>query len=74
MELPETARQVESALAEARLETAKTRWNLAGAEQRAGWLYQMDDMGKQLAPANGSEPRRAFLMWLVGILEPELPL
>lgn len=74
VELPETARQVESALAEARLETAKTRWNLAGAEQRAGWLYQMDDMGKQLAPANGSEPRRAFLMWLVGILEPELPL
>jgi hypothetical protein len=73
VELPEAAKQAEIARSEARLETAKLRWNLATGEQRSQWLDQMDDIGQRLAPANGSEPRRAFLMLLVGILEPELP-
>jgi hypothetical protein len=62
------------AQSEARLKTAKARWNEAGADQRSQWLDQMDDIAKRLAPSNGSEPRRGFLMSLVGILEPELPL
>jgi plasmid replication initiation protein len=74
VELPEAAKQAEVARSEARLETAKSRWNLATGDQRSQWLGQMDDVAKQLAPSNASEPRRGFLMSLVGILEPELPL
>jgi plasmid replication initiation protein len=72
--LPESAKQAEAARWDARLETAKTSWRHADEAQRSQWLEQMNAVSKKLAPANGSEPRPAFLMSLAGILEPELPL
>ena len=70
VELPEAAKQAEIAQWDSRLETAKTRW----MEQKTKWLDQMDSIGRSFAPANETEPRRAFLMCLVALLEPELPL
>jgi hypothetical protein len=63
------AKQAEVAQMEARLETAKVRWILADADERSTWLEQMDTVGRKLAPMNGSEPRRGFLLCLVAILE-----
>ena len=74
VELPEAAKQAEIAQWDSRLETAKTRWMQASLEQKTKWLDQMDSIGKSFAPANETEPRRAFLMCLVALLEPELPL
>ena len=54
---------------EARLETAKTRWFLADADQRSTWLERMDTVTRKLAPLNGSEPRRGFLLCLAAIFE-----
>ena len=71
--LPETARQAEQAQSDARLETAKARWTQADVEQKSEWLARMDPVSQNLAPVNGSEPRKGFLMCLVAILEPELP-
>jgi hypothetical protein len=63
------AKRAEVAQMEARLETAKVRWILAHAEQRSTWLEQMDTVSRILAPMNGSEPRRGFLLCLAAILE-----
>ena len=54
---------------EERLETAKARWILADADQRSTWLERMDTVSRKLAPMNGSEPRRGFLLCLAAILE-----
>jgi hypothetical protein len=54
---------------EARLETAKARWILADADQKSNWLKRMDTVSRKLAPMNGSEPRRGFLLCLAAILE-----
>jgi hypothetical protein len=70
--LPETAKQAEQAQADARVKTAKNRWNEAPAEQRSIWLKQMDDMARKLAPSEGKEPGFGFLSCLVRVLEPEL--
>ena len=61
--------RAEVAQMEARLETAKTRWILADADQRSTWLERMDTVSRKLAPMNGSEPRRGFLLCLAAILE-----
>jgi hypothetical protein len=61
--------QAEVAQMEERLETAKVRWILADAEQRSTWLERMDTVSRKLAPMNGSEPRRGFLLCLAAILE-----
>ena len=74
VELPEAAKQAEIAQWDSRLETAKTRWMQASLEQKTKWLDEMDSIGRSFAPANETEPRRAFLMCLVALLEPELPL
>ena len=74
VELPEAAKQAEIAQWDSRLETAKTCWMQASLEQKTKWLDQMDSIGRSFAPANETEPRRAFLMCLVALLEPELPL
>lgn len=74
VELPETARQAQAAQSDSRLETVKTRWNEASLRQRLDWLDRMDPVSKDLAPVNGSEPRKGFLMCLSVVLEPELPL
>ena len=68
-ELSSEAKRAEVAQMEARLETAKVRWILAHAEQRSTWLEQMDTVSRKLAPMNGSEPRRGFLLCLAAILE-----
>lgn len=72
--LPETAKVAEQAQFDSRIKTAKNRWNLADLDERSKWVAQMDDIGKKFAPSDGQEPRNAFLMCLVSILEPELPL
>jgi hypothetical protein len=61
--------QAEVAQMEERLETAKARWILADADQRSTWLERMDTVSRKLAPMNGSEPRRGFLLCLAAILE-----
>ena len=53
---------------EAKLETAKARWIQAGADQRSTWLKRMDTVSRKLAPMNGCEPRRGFLLCLAAIL------
>ena len=63
------AKRAEVAQMEARLETAKARWILADSDQRSAWLERMDTVGRKLAPMNGSEPRRGFLLCLAAILE-----
>ena len=63
------AKRAEVAQMEARLETAKARWILADADQRSTWLERMDTVSRKLAPMNGSEPRRGFLLCLAAILE-----
>jgi hypothetical protein len=63
------AKRAEVAQMEARLETAKARWILADADQRSSWLERMDTVSRKLAPMNGSEPRRGFLLCLATILE-----
>ena len=68
-ELRSEEKQVEVAQMEARLETAKVRWILADADQRSTWLERMDTVSRKLAPMNGSEPRRGFLLCLAAILE-----
>jgi plasmid stabilization system protein ParE len=45
------------------------RGSLADADQRSIWLERMDTVGRKLAPMNGSEPRRGFLLCLAAILE-----
>ena len=67
--LSDEAKQAEVAQMEARLETAKARWILADADQRSAWLERMDTVSRKLAPMNGSEPRRGFLLCLAAILE-----
>jgi hypothetical protein len=62
-------KQAEVAQMEERLETAKARWILADADQRSTWLERMDTISRKLAPMNGSEPRRGFLLCLAAILE-----
>jgi hypothetical protein len=62
-------KQAEVAQMEMRLETAKARWIQAGADQRSTWLERMDTVSRKLAPMNGSEPRRGFLLCLAAILE-----
>jgi hypothetical protein len=54
---------------EERLETVKARWILADADQRSTWFERMDTVSRKLAPINGSEPRRGFLLFLAAILE-----
>jgi hypothetical protein len=68
-ELSGEAKRAEVAQMEARLETAKARWILADADQRSNWLERMDTVSRKLAPMNGSEPRRGFLLCLAAILE-----
>ena len=68
-ELSSEEKQAEVAQMEARLETAKARWILADADQRSTWLERMDTVSRKLAPMNGSEPRRGFLLCLAAILE-----
>jgi hypothetical protein len=68
-ELSSEEKQAEMAQMEMRLETAKARWIRAGADQRSTWLVRMDTIGRKLAPMNGSEPRRGFLLCLAAILE-----
>ena len=63
------AKRAEVAQMEARLETAKARWILADSDQRSAWLERMDTVGRKLAPMNGSEPRKGFLLCLAAILE-----
>jgi hypothetical protein len=63
------AKRAEVAQMEARLETAKARWILADADQRSSWLERMDTVSRKLAPMNGSEPRRGFLLCLATTLE-----
>ena len=63
------AKRAEVAQMEARLETAKARWILADSDQRSTWLERMDTVSRKLAPMNGSEPRRGFLLCLAAILE-----
>ena len=63
------AKRTEVAQMEARLETAETLWILADADQRSTWLERMDTVSRKLAPMNGSEPRRGFLLCLAAILE-----
>jgi hypothetical protein len=63
------AKQAETAQMEARSETAKARWILADADQRSTWLERMDTVSRKLAPMNGSEPRRGFLLCWAAILE-----
>ena len=63
------AKRAEIAQMEARLETAKTRWILADADQRSTCLERMDTVSRKLAPMDGSEPRRGFLLCLAAILE-----
>jgi hypothetical protein len=67
--LSDEAKRAEVAQMEARLETAKARWILADADQRSTWLERMDTVSRKLAPMNGSEPRRGFLLCLAAILE-----
>jgi hypothetical protein len=67
--LSDEAKRTEVARMEARLETAKARWILADADQRSAWLERMDTVCRKLAPVNGSEPRRGFLLCLAAILE-----
>jgi hypothetical protein len=62
-------KQAEVTQMEARLETAKAQWILADADQRSTWLERMDTVSRKLAPMNGSEPRRGFLLCLAAILE-----
>jgi hypothetical protein len=62
-------KQAEVAQMEERLETAKARWILADADQRSTWLERMDTVSRKLAPTNGSETRRGFLLCLAAILE-----
>jgi hypothetical protein len=62
-------KQAEVAQMEERLESAKARWILADADQRSTWLERMDTISRKLAPMNGSEPRRGFLLCLAAILE-----
>jgi hypothetical protein len=61
--------QAEVAQMEERLETAKARWILADADRKSTWLERMDTVSRKLAPMNGSEPRRGFLLCLAAILE-----
>jgi hypothetical protein len=68
-ELSSEEKQAEVAQMEARLETAKARWILADADQRSTWLERMDTVSRKLAPMNGNEPRRGFLLCLAAILE-----
>ena len=68
-ELSSEEKQAEVAQTEARLETTKARWILADADQRSTWLERMDTVSRKLAPVNGSEPRRGFLLCLAAILE-----
>ena len=68
-ELSSEEKQAEVAQMEMRLETAKARWILADANQRSAWLERMDTVSRKLAPMNGSEPRRGFLLCLAAILE-----
>ena len=63
------AKRAELAQMEARLETAKVQWILADADQRSTWLERMGTVSRKLAPMNGSEPRRGFLLCLAAILE-----
>ena len=63
------AKRAEVAQMEARLEIAKAQWILADAAQRSTWLERMDTVSRKLAPMNGSEPRRGFLLCLAAILE-----
>jgi hypothetical protein len=66
-------KQAEVAQMEERLESAKARWILADSEQRSTWLERMDTISRKLAPMNGSEPRRGFLLCLAAILESVIP-
>jgi hypothetical protein len=68
-ELSSEEKQAEMAQMDMRLETAKARWIQAGADQRSTWLERMDTVGRKLAPMNGIEPRRGFLLCLIAILE-----
>jgi hypothetical protein len=68
-ELSSEEKQAEVAQTEARLETTKARWILADTDQRSTWLERMDTVSRKLAPVNGSEPRRGFLLCLAAILE-----
>ena len=72
--LPEAAKQAEQAQMDARIETAKSRWKEADADQKAKWLEQMNEVSRTMAPANGKEPGKAFASCLVALLEPELAL
>jgi plasmid replication initiation protein len=72
--LPQTAKATEQAQLDSRLETAKTQWTEADLEQKVRWLDQMDAVARTMAPENGNQPRRAFLLCLVSLLEPELSL
>jgi hypothetical protein len=58
---------------EARIASAKARWEAASDKQRKQWLDQMG-IGSRMAPQNGAEPRTMFLAFLIRLLEPELPL
>jgi hypothetical protein len=73
-ELSTEEKQAEAAQMEMRLETAKARWILADADQRSAWLERMDTVSRKLAPMNGSEPRRGFLLCLAAILESALEM
>jgi plasmid replication initiation protein len=72
--LPETARQAEIQQWDTRVASAKAGWKEADSAQRSKWLEQMDGVARAMAPHDGGEPRRAFLLCLVSLLEPELPL
>jgi plasmid replication initiation protein len=74
IELPEAAKHAQAEQLDARIASAKTKWEQATEVQRKKWLSQMDSVASAMAPQNGAEPRQAFLACLVSFLEPELPL
>jgi plasmid replication initiation protein len=74
IELPETAKRAEAEQFDTRISSAKARWEQATEAQRKKLLSQMDSVASTMAPQNGAEPRKAFLLCLVSLLEPELPL
>jgi plasmid replication initiation protein len=74
IELPETAKHAQAEQFDTRISSAKARWEQATEAQRKKWLSQMDSVASTMAPQNGAEPRKAFLLCLVSLLEPELPL
>ena len=74
VELPPAAKQAEMEQWDTRVASAKTRWEQATPAQQNKWLEQLNGVARTMAPQNGGEPRRAFLLCLVSLLEPELPL